>query len=415
VSSPGSLAGLFAVADYRYTWVSQFARGNAQWMQTAAIPLVLLGWGAEPVVIGAAAALQFAPVVLLAPISGVLADRVSKRRALITVHMLLGVVGLIVGLVAQSADDQTVVLLVLSAVFGALNAFEMPVRHALIPSIVGAELLGPAVVLSQFAYNLARVTGPLVVGILAVGANPSGALWMAAGASFVAGTLLSRVRHPGRVGPGDEPRIEGLARNLAAGLRYCVGRQGVPLLFAGLASTLAVSMGVQALLPVYTTQVLGLSAAGYGIALGFMGLGSIAAALPAARLGLRHSARALSLSGAAVALVAIGMAVSLSSLSMTLAMTLLGLASVVHVSCALVQIHDRIEDRFRGRVMGLYIAAYNGSVAIGAFVAGVLASVTGVRSALGICGVISLAFALALVGPLSHALRREAHIASLPT
>jgi MFS family permease len=194
-----------------------------------------------------------------------------------------------------------------------------------------------------------------------------------------------------------------------------VARQGVPLLFAGLAATLAVSMGVQALLPVYTTQVLGLSAAGYGIALGFMGLGSIAAAVPAARLGLRHSARALSLSGATVSLVSIGMAVSLSSISMTVAMTLLGLASVVHVSCALVQIHQRIEDRFRGRVMGLYIAAYNGSVAMGAFIAGALASVAGVRTALAICGVISLALSLALVGPLSQALRRESRIASLPT
>jgi MFS family permease len=412
---PRSVSGPFAVADYRYMWLSQFARGNAQWMQTAAIPLVLLSWGAQPVVIGAAAALQFAPVVVLAPISGVLADRVSKRRALIAVQILLGVVGLVVGLFAQSADDHSVALLVLSAVFGVLNAFEMPVRHALIPSIVGAELLGPAVVLSQFAYNLARVTGPLIVGILAVGANPSGALWLAAGASFVAGTLLSRVRHPGKVGLDDERSNEGIAQNIAAGLRYCVAAPGVPLLFAGLASTLAVSMGVQALLPVYTTQVLGLSAAGYGIALGFMGLGSIAAALPATRLGLRHSARTLSLTGATVSLVAIAMAVWLSSFSMTVAMTLLGLASVAHVSCALVQVHRRIDDRFRGRVMGLYIATYNGSVAVGAFIAGALASVVGVRSALAICGVITLALALAWAGPLSRALGRDSRLASAPT
>jgi MFS family permease len=397
-------------------WVSQFARGNAQWMQAAAIPLVLLSWGAEPVVLGAAAALQFAPVVMFAPISGVLADRVSKRRALIAVQALLGVVGLIVSAIAESVDDHTPALLVLSAVFGMLNAFEMPVRHALVPSIVGTELLGPAVVLSQFAYNLARVTGPLIVAILAVGSNPAGALWLAAGASFVAGILLSRIRHPGNVDFSDEREIEGIAQNIAAGLRYLVSRQGVPLLFAGLASTLAVSMGVQALLPVYTTQVLGLSAAGYGIALGFMGLGSIIAAVPAARIGLRHSARILSLSGATVSLVALGMAtIPLSSLSMTLAMTVLGLATVVHVSCALVQVHQRIDDRFRGRVMGLYIATYNVSVAVGAFMAGALASVAGVRLTLAICGGISLALALALIGPLSHALSHEPSIASSPT
>ena len=173
-----------ALADpnYRRWYAGQGISLIGTWMQTVAqswlvyrltgssVLLGLVGFASQiPVFIfsiGLVVALQMVPVLILAPYAGVIADRVDKRRLIIAVQAVMGVLALILGVLTVTGAVELWMVFVLAAALGVATAFDNPTRQAFVIELVGEEHVRNAVTLNSVLVNAARAVGPAVAGIL---------------------------------------------------------------------------------------------------------------------------------------------------------------------------------------------------------------------------------------------------------
>src|SRR3972149_5536829 len=153
-----------SVRNYRLYWIGQIVSLVGTWMQSVSQPWLVLLLGGSPIQLGIVLALQFAPSMVLAPLGGVIADRVDKRRLLMatqSVAMLQAV-----ALFALTGTDVVQIwhVMLLALALGFVNAVDMPVRQSFAADLVSRDQLMGAITLNSASFNLARVLGPAVAG-----------------------------------------------------------------------------------------------------------------------------------------------------------------------------------------------------------------------------------------------------------
>ena len=152
--------------NYRRWYAGQGISLVGTWMQTIAqgwLVYTLSGSGTE---LGLVVALQMVPVLILAPYAGVIADRVDKRRLIIAVQAVMGVLALDPRPAHRDRRVQLWQVFVLAAALGVATAFDNPARQAFVMELVGPEHVRNAVTLNSVLVNAARAVGPAVAGIL---------------------------------------------------------------------------------------------------------------------------------------------------------------------------------------------------------------------------------------------------------
>lgn len=390
-------AGLRALRhrDFRLMWAGQFARGTAHWTQITSVPLLVLLKGGTALDLGITAALQFAPVLLLAPIGGVAADLVTKKPALLAVQVLLVVQSLLLTVVASWTDVGLLPVFGLATVFGVANAIEMPFRQSFVAELVPKPDLLNGIALNQGAFQLTRISAPVIAGVIVLMYGPAPAFAFAAGASLLAALLLLAVRSPlpNRLEAPREVRA-----HLAAGLRYAGRTPAVLWPLALVTAGAAFGLAFQTLLPIYAVNLPGGDERTYGVLLAASGVGALLAALPAAFAGPSEARRRMTaaamLLGAGSVLLAIN-----SNTAVALAlMVVLGFAFMMMVGSINQVIQSQVRGHMRGRIMGLYVGVHQGGVAAGALVAGAAASVVGEHLVIGAAGLATI-----LIGAFVHA------------
>src|SRR5918999_1230739 len=151
--------------NYRY-WISgQIVSLVGTWMQTVSQPWLVLLLGGTPLQLGTVLALQYAPSLVLAPLGGVLADRVDKRRALMVANAVASVEAAVLFTLTFTGVVQIWHVMVLATVLGLVNAVEMPLRQAFAAELVPRRDLMNAIALNSATFNVARIVGPGVAGL----------------------------------------------------------------------------------------------------------------------------------------------------------------------------------------------------------------------------------------------------------
>ena len=383
--------------NYRRYWFGQIGSLVGTWMQSVGLPWLVLQLGGSPLQLGLVMAFLFGPSMVVAPLGGVLADRVDKRRTLIVVNavaMLQASVlfGLTVGGVIEIWH-----VYALALVAGVVGAIEMPLRQAFVAELVPREDLVNAIALSSTSFNLSRVIGPAVAGvtIAALGVASNFGINALSYVSVIVGLLLIE---PERLYRTARPEVFPSVRaSLAEGLRFARRTPTVlwPLVLLGGVSALA--MNFQTLLPLFTRGALGMDAEGYGAIYAAIGAGSLAGSLGLAFMASHRPMKRLILGGGAVFLsltFALGFA-STPAIAFPLVVGI-GLASMLMINTINVTIQNAVPDALRGRVMALYVTVFAGSAPIGGLFAGLLAQAFGASVALSV-GAASAGLVLALV------------------
>ena len=389
---PGNrLRGLRALhhRDFRLLWAGQWARATGHWMQLVATPLLLISLGAGALELGIAYALQFGPLLLLAPFGGVLADRMDKRRWLMTLQAITAVQAATFVLVIANGAVEVWHVFALAAVFGLLNASEMPTRVSLVAELVPEKDLSNAVGLMLVAMNASRVIGPALAGLLAAAfgyaANFTWSLVSAVTAVMLVGLIRRDLAHaaPVRREESMVASVLGAARHLASN----------PTLVTGL-GVLAVfglfGVSFQTIAPVYALDTLGVDEAGYGFFVAAMGIGALAAALPMTLIGTAQATRLMFVAPVAFGILLAVLAATRSPLVAYVAVIPLGFFFVLINSTINVTVQGTIDHEFRGRTMGIYVSIMHGGGAIGAVIMGTLASILDAPTAMlvGAAGII---------------------------
>ena len=364
--------------NYRRYWYGQVGSVIGTWMQSVALPWLVLQLGGSPLQLGMVMAFMFGPSMVVAPLSGVLADRLDKRRTLIAVNLgsMAQAAALFILVLTGAVEIWHVFALALAA--GFLNAIEMPVRQAFVADLVPREDLTNAIALSSTSFNLSRVIGPAIAGVtIAVfgvasnfGINAVSYLSAIVGLVMIDVKLLNRMPRP--------DRFPSIRSSLGEGLRYARATPTVlwPLVLLG--GVAALAMNFQTLLPLFTRDVLGMGSGGYGALFATMGAGSLLGSLMLAFATSQRPMMRVMIGGGATFL---GLAFVLGLVrSPLLAFPLvagIGLASMLMVNTINVTIQNSVPDALRGRVMSLYVTVFAGTAPLGGLFAGAVAQAFG--------------------------------------
>jgi len=387
----------FRHRNYRLFFGGQLVSLIGTWMQSVAQGWLVLTLTNSPLDLGIVAAVQFVPVLLLGLFGGVIADSFPKKRTLIAAQAVMMVLAFVLAALTITGIVEVWMIVVLALLLGCANAVDMPVRQAFVIEMVGREDVANAVALNSAMFNTARIVGPAVAG-LTIAAIGIGAAFVVNGLSFVAVIAALLAMRDGELRPvtlGPVPHtIREVADSLAGGLGY-VRRTPIVLLavvVVGVVSTAGMNFTV--VLPAYARDVLGQGAAGYGLLMSSLGVGSVVAALT---LAVRGRATAWAIVGGAVltGLAEVAMAPTRAYGVALLLGFAVGLGAVSMAANANSTIQLAVPDGLRGRVIGVYTTVFVGSTPIGGLATGAVASVLGVAAAIGIGGAISAAAGIA--------------------
>ncbi len=276
-------------------------------------------------------------------------------------------------------------VLLFAFLYGALNAMDQPVRQSFTVELAGRERYPGAIALNSLGFNLSRLLGPALAGVL-IALYGVGVAYLANALSFFPLLLVLLRLAPGPLGGGGEGRWW---REALEGVRFVLEhplvRRVVGLvLFASL-----FGMNFQTLVPAYARLVLSLSATGYGFLVSSVGLGALGAALVMALTGRPRPGRLL-LGAFALALAHLGLFWAYRPwVPLFLALGGFGMISVLINANTLVQLS--VPDRLRGRVMAVYSLVMLGTGPLGAYLTGFLFELLGGRlAALALGGLVLL-------------------------
>ena len=366
--------------NYRLYFCGQALSLIGTWMQATAQAWLVLTLSGSAAVLGVVVALQALPVLLLGPYAGVVADRVDRRKLMIVLQSVMGLLAAVLAVLALGGWVQVWQVAVLAVLLGLNTAFENPARQAFIHQIVGNDLIRNAVTLNSVLVNAARAIGPAAAGVIlaAVGAG-----WCFAinAASFVAVVVSLWMMRTDEIAY-EEPvaRAKGQLRE---GLRYVGGRPTlwVPLVMMAIVGTLAYEFPVS--LPVAAREVFDGGPQAFGFMTSSMGIGAVIGGLVVAArgtTGLRTLTLAALGFGVTIAITAV-----VPSLWMAIvALFFVGWLSVSFMSTGNATLQLESEPQMRGRVMALWSVAFMGSTPIGGPIIGAISEYAGARVALGV-------------------------------
>lgn len=348
------------------------------WMQTVAQSWLVLQLTGSATAIGIVLALQTVPMLLLGPYGGVVADRSDKRKLMIGLQSMMGLLALILGLLVITDAVELWHVYVLALGLGLNQCFENPARQSFMLEMVGPEDLRNAVSLQSTLAACSRMIGPAVAGIV-IAAGGIGICFLLNAASFVAVVTSLLTLDVSKLRPS--PPTARARGQLREGLAY-VRRTpdlAVPLAMMALVGCLAYEF--QVVLPVLADHTFEAGAGAYGFLTAAMGAGSVVGGLVVATWG-RTGIKPLVLAALAFG-VAMAVAAAAPSLPILIAlMVIVGALSVTFTTSANSTLQLAASPQMRGRVMALWAVAFLGSTAIGGPIAGWVVEQWGGRAGL---------------------------------
>ncbi|HEY7527268.1 MAG TPA: MFS transporter [Candidatus Limnocylindria bacterium] len=359
--------------NYRYYWLGQIVSLVGTWMQSVSQPWLVLLLGGSPLQLGLVLALEFTPPMFLAPLGGVLADRVDKRKALMVTSVVKAVQAVILFALTFAGVVQIWHVMLLATMLGFASAVEMPVRQAFAAELVPRRDLVNAIALNSASFNLARVVGPAVAGIALAffgpafnfGINAVSYLAVLIGLAWMDPEALHRMARP--------ERFDTVRRSLAEGLRYATRTPTVLWPLALLLGVATFGMNFQTLLPLFARNTLGMGAEGYGALYATMGVGSLIGSLGLAFASRRPMLGLMLGGGGAFVAFELLLGMTRDPRFAYPLILLIGLSSMVMVNTINVMVQNSVSHELRGRVMSLYVTVFAGSAPIGGFLAGAVA------------------------------------------
>lgn len=379
----------FRHRNYRLYFGGQSLSLVGTLMQTVAQAWLVLKLTNSALDLGIVTALQSMPMLFIGWYGGAFADRLPKRRLLIVTQSTQMLLAFVLGVLVSAGVVQIWHVYLLALSLGVATAFDAPTRQSFVIEMVGRDDLMNAVALNSMTFNLARIIGPAIAGILIslVGVTSS---FYINGISFIfviGGLLLMRPREFYALEPS--PRLS-VRRSLAEGFAYMRHTPTALTITAmiGVMGMFAFTSNV--LVPLFAQNVLNVGASGLGVLFSAMGVGSLLAGLIAAFAQEARWSR-MYVGGLGMGLAELVFALSKNYAISILAVGFVGLFMFTFITSANTGIQQRVPDRLRGRVMGIYMAVNMGSTPFGNLAVGGIAGAFGAPVAMFAGGAAALA------------------------
>ncbi len=383
----------FRYRNYRLYFGGQGVSLTGSWMQQVAMGWLVYRLTGSAFYLGLVAFFAQVPVFFMSPLAGVLADRWDRMRIMLIAQVLAMVQAFVLAGLMFTGIIAPWHLLPLAFFLGVANALDAPARHSFIVKVVERrEDLGNAIALNSAMFNGARLVGPPLAGIL-VGLFGEGVCFLLNGVSYLAVifALLAMKFPAGAL----RRKPLGFWLELREGFAYTFGQRPIRLIIAFIAWVSLVGVSYMTLMPVFVSKILHGGPDDLGFLMGAAGCGALLGALALASRQKRQGLGTIMVAGSLLfgaALVCLAMT-RIFWLGMFL-MFFGGMGMMVQMASANTFIQHQVSDDKRARVMSIYTMAFMGSMPIGSFLVGTLASAIGVQRTVALGGVLTLAGAI---------------------
>ncbi|SEP46247.1 MFS transporter [Propionispora vibrioides] len=381
--------------NFRYYWIGMCVSLIGTWMQNIAQPWLAYTLTNSPFLLSLIGILQFTPMLLLALFAGVIVDKASKKKILIFTQSASLVITLILAILVWTGKIQYWHILLMATAMGIVNTIDMPSRQALVIELVGKEDLMNGIALNSMAFNLARIIGPAVAGLVMgyVGLAACFFINSISFAAVLASLYLIKLK-PAEIKPQNNSDVW---EEIKDGLTYIYHKDSLlyTIIILTIVGTFAPNFNV--LVPVFAKEVLHQNEAGFGILMSFLGAGSFLGAMFIATLS-KSGPKKFIIYGVpfiiAMALIVTGYIDVYLLTGLSLAVT--GFFFIMFTSSANSTLQLNSSNEYRGRVMSVYTLVFAGTTPFGNFYAGLFAEHFNARVGFAACGMIIIVLMLLL-------------------
>ena len=347
------------------------------------------------------------PTFLLAPVAGVLTDRLSRYRVLVATQIISLVQAAVLAWLCLAGVIQIWEIVVLSVILGCVNAFDVPARHSFVIDMVEKkEDLGNGIALNSLMFNGARLIGPSIAGVM-LAATGEGICFLLNAISyiFVILSLLLMKLHIKKTKKNDTY----ILKELTDGFRYTFGFAPIKHLLILLSISSLMGMSYSVLMPVFAKEILHGGSHTYGFLMGAAGFGALLGAFfLASRESVLKLGRIVPASAVLFGAGLIGLSFSRIFPFSLVLMIFIGLGMMMQTAASNTILQTITDDDKRGRVMSFYTMAIMGTAPFGSLMAGGLAKVIGTPGTIfagGIACIIGAIFFLRKLPELRKAVR----------
>ena len=377
------------------------------WMQNVAQSWLVYRLTGSSLLLGTVSFAGQIPVFPMAPLAGMMADRWNRRTIVIITQTASMILAFILAALTLTKRITVWEIVLLAALLGVVNAFDIPARQSFLVEMVGREDLMNAIALNSSIFNSARIIGPGIAGIL-VASIGEGWCFFANAVSYIAviaGLFMMKI--PPRQAEG---AIKSAFDHIAEGFRFV--RKTAPiralLLILGLVSL--VGMPYTVLMPVFAKNVLHGDATTLGVLGSASGIGALIGALAlASRTRVHGLGRWVWIACASFGAFLILFSLSHWYAASALLLVPVGFSLMTQMGATNTLVQSMVPDRLRGRTMAVYSMMFMGMAPLGAILAGAAADRIGAPTTVAVGGAISIAAAIVFARhlPKIHAEARQ--------
>ena len=383
----------FKHRNYRILYPASTLSNIGNWAQRIAQDWLVLQLTGSALDLGLVTGLQFAPTLLFSVYGGMLADRFDKRKLLAITNAGAGLVSLLLGILVITKTVQISHVFVLAAVLGLFNAIDAPIRTSFTSELVGKADIPNAISLNSANFNVGRLIGPAVSGLLiaAFGTGPS---FIMNAFTYVAMLLSLWSLRKDELHLSEKQLTK--AKFMDA-FHYLRNRPDIQAVMLTVFAAATFGMNYQIFNALMATQEFHKGPAEFGGLGTFLAVGSLTGAILSSRLERHRVPRRIMAGAIAFGLALIGLALMPTYLSYSFALPVGGAIALLTLVSANSYVQTSTESHIRGRVMGIYLTVFMGGTPLFSPVIGWLADVYGIRTTIIACGSLLVVSALAIL------------------
>jgi MFS family permease len=268
--------------DYRLLWVGTLFASSGQWIQQVSIGWLTYDVTGSALLLGAVNGFRSLPMLLLGPFGGVAADRLDRKRLMLLSQCFLMAVTAAFATVCLTGHAALWNIILFTLLTGVAWAFNMPVRQSIVPHLVPRDDLANAVALNSAGFNITRIVGPSLAGLLIAGIGVAGNFYLQSAAYFGVASMIWLMHVPENQ---HSARGESPLRNLAEGARYVWHHPTLRSQMSLALIPVVLALPYISLMPVFAKDVMQVGPSGFGVMMAAPGVGAVAGTLAIASLG----------------------------------------------------------------------------------------------------------------------------------
>ncbi len=376
----------FKHRNFKILFSANFLSNIGTWAQGVAQAWLILELTDSGTYLGIVTSLQFAPILFFSISGGKIADKFNKRKVLMLTNLTAGISALSVAALVLTENIKIWHVMFFAFMLGMGNAIDAPVRQSFNVEVVGKQDLPNAVGLNSTNFNVGRLIGPGLSGLL-IAAYGTGVSFLFNGISylFVILALISIRENELFI----EPK-KSSSTKIREAMEYVAARPDILAVMITVFFATSFGLNFNIFNTMMATQVFDKGAAEYGALGSILAVGSLSAAIISARLEKKRGPRFVMIGSMIFSAVLIISAVAPTYLIYSILLPIIGCVALLTFIGANTMVQLRTDSQIRGRVMGIYITVFLGGTPIVSPFIGLMTQEIGTRPTVAICGLISL-------------------------